>query len=69
MQGAITDTSGDNASDGQQDYLKYAMDTGNLYYDGNGTAAGGLQQIATLYSDGATPAVLSFDPAQDIVLV
>ena len=45
------------------------MDTGNLYYDGNGTAAGGLQQIATLYSDGATPAVLSFDPAQDIVLV
>ena len=45
------------------------MDTGNLYYDGNGTAARGLQQIATLYSDGITPAVLSFDPAQDIVLV
>ena len=65
LQAAISATSGNDA-DGQ-DNLKYATDTGNFYYDSNGTAAGGLSLIATLYSTGTTPATLL--PAQDIVII
>jgi Ca2+-binding RTX toxin-like protein len=69
LRSAINGTSGDNGVDGGQDYLKYATDTGQLFYDGNGTAAGGVQLIATVYSDGATPVTFAFEPTQDIVVV
>ena len=65
LESAINATSG-TAGDGQ-DYLKYATDTGHLYYDADGTGAGGLSLVATLYSTGTIPASLL--PAQDIVIV
>jgi Ca2+-binding RTX toxin-like protein len=53
---AINDTSGDPG-----DFLKYATDTGELFYDGNASGAGGgLQLIVTVYSGGETPAALNF---------
>jgi len=73
LHGAISDTSGDDAADGLQDYLKYATDTGELYYDANGTAAGGLQLIATLSKTGcgasAAHPVINLVTAQDIVVI
>jgi len=68
---SISDTSGDGGSDGGQDYLKYAANTGQLYYDDNGTAAGGLHLIALLASpDCNSPhPTLDLTTAQDIVVV
>jgi Ca2+-binding RTX toxin-like protein len=67
----ISDTSGDNGSDGMQDYIKFSTSTGELFYDGNGTAAGGLQLIATLGFDSCLHAHAQFDilTAGDIVVV
>lgn len=48
-----------NAGDGLQDVLKYAADTGQLYYDADGTGSGALSLVATLYSSGSIPASLS----------
>jgi hypothetical protein len=70
LQAAINDGSGD-----ANDYLKYAMDTGRLYYDSNGNVSaglnpyvpGGLSLIATIYTNGTTPATLV--PDQDILIV
>lgn len=66
LQSAITGSSG-NAGDGMQDFIKYATDTGRLYYDANGTAGGGLQFVATLFSAPATPAVIV--PASDLFVI
>src|SRR5260221_203100 len=69
--GAISDTSGDNGGDGGQDYLKYATDTGQLYYDDNGTVGSGVHLIAVLASPACKaphPAV-NLRTAQDIVVV
>jgi Ca2+-binding RTX toxin-like protein len=65
--GAITATSGDG-----DDFLKYATDTGELYYDANGSGAGGLLLIATVSSGGMTgqsPAVFQFHPVTDIIII
>jgi Ca2+-binding RTX toxin-like protein len=64
QQSAISDTSGD-----ANDYLKYAANTGNLYYDSNGSAANGLTLIARVTSDGLMPAALHFGPGGDVVIV
>jgi Ca2+-binding RTX toxin-like protein len=69
LSGAITATSGDGGSDGQQDLLKFATDTGELYYDADGTGAGGLQLIVTLVSCGVSGLQLDLGAAQDILLV
>jgi Ca2+-binding RTX toxin-like protein len=64
--GGISDTSGD-----ADDYLKYATDTGQLYYDDNGATAGGLHLIAVLASPSCTEPhpTLNLSTAQDIVVV
>ena len=64
LDAAINATSGD-----ADDHLKYASDTGHLYYDSNGSTAGGLDLIATVYSSGTTPATLAFSPTQDVVII
>ncbi len=54
---------------GARDFLKYATDTGELYYDADGSGAGALQLIATVRSGGITPAIFQFHPTTDIVIV
>lgn len=57
-----------NDGDGQ-DNLKYATDTGQLFYDSDGTGGTAHSLIATIYSAGTTPASLAFAPVDDIVMV
>jgi len=62
LRSAIGETSGD-----ADDYVKYATDTGELFYDANGSAAGGLTAIALL--DASCGATLPQLALADIVVI
>ena len=56
-----------NANSGDGDYVKYASDTGHLYYDADGAGDAPTQLIATVYSSGTKAA--NFILTHDIVVV
>jgi Ca2+-binding RTX toxin-like protein len=68
LESEITETSGDGGDDEYEDYLKYATDTGNLYYDSNAKTSGGLVLIATVLDGNGHPAALHFNPTLDIYI-
>jgi Ca2+-binding RTX toxin-like protein len=60
------DYTGTSAGMDAADRLVYNTDTGKLYYDANGSVAGGHVLVATLFDGTETPAALS---ATDIVVI
>jgi Ca2+-binding RTX toxin-like protein len=59
LQSAISASSGD-----ADDYIKFATNTGRLYYDADGSGSGALQLIA-IVNPSATP----FDPENDVYVI
>ncbi len=59
----------DSAIYGDLNLVSYTADTGELFYDGNGAAPGGLELIAVLLGCGTAHPVLDLSASPDIVIL